>query len=101
MSPLSKFAVQSSEGAVTAVPWATSVLVSDSKYDVWLALLAAEVESALRLRYKVFKVETAGTMAAGENEGLEFDEYDVRCRHLIVVERSSKRTVGTYRLNSV
>jgi putative hemolysin len=75
-------------------------LAGDGRYGVRLAETRREVESALRLRFGVFKVELGGVGRAGAG-GLEFDEYDARCRHLIVVERATGRTVGTYRLNSI
>jgi putative hemolysin len=79
---------------------ATATLAGDSKYEVRIARSAGEVRSALKLRYEVFKVELAG-IDPGTNSGLEFDEFDAKCRHLIVVERRSRRTVGTYRLNAM
>jgi len=88
-------------GAQAAVSCAGVSLISDGRYDVRLAASACEVESALRLRFEVFKVEMASGPTKDETEGLEVDEFDRRCRHLIVVERSTGRTVGTYRLNSV
>jgi putative hemolysin len=78
---------------------AAATLAGDSKYEVRIARSAGEVRSALKLRYEVFKVELAG-IDPGTKPGLEFDEFDAKCRHLIVVERRSRRTVGTYRLNA-
>lgn len=73
--------------------------IIDGRYQVKLAGSAIEIESALRLRHEVFNVELAGEAAADPSR-LEFDEFDFRCRHLIVVDRQTSRTVGTYRLNS-
>lgn len=75
--------------------------VSDERYTVRLAEDHLEVESALRLRYDVFNVELGGREAAACEARLEFDAYDIRCRHLIVVSRETGETVGTYRLNSI
>jgi putative hemolysin len=75
-------------------------LAGDGRYVVRVAETRREVESALRLRFKVFRVELGGVGRAGVG-GLEFDEYDARCRHLIVVDRTTGQTVGTYRLNSI
>lgn len=75
--------------------------VSDERYTVRLAEDSLEVESALRLRYDVFNVELGGREAAAGEAGLEFDAYDFKCRHLIVVSRETGETVGTYRLNSI
>lgn len=75
-------------------------VAADSRYIVRLARSSSEIESALRLRYEVFRVELAGIGDAAPF-GLEYDEYDARSRHLIVVEKTTGRTVGTYRLNSL
>lgn len=68
------------------------------RYEIRLAGTHAEVASALRLRHRVFNVELGGQ---SDNPGaIEFDEYDMRCRHLIVICRGTGQTVGTYRLNT-
>ena len=72
--------------------------IADGRYVVRIARTPLEIESALRLRYKVFRVELNGDSA--DVSGLDFDEYDFKCRHLIVVDRLTSETVGTYRLNS-
>jgi putative hemolysin len=74
-----------------------SYLAEDDRYAAFIARNRREIRSALRIRYEVFSVELAGAAAGG---GLEYDAYDFRCSHLIVVEKTTGRTVGTYRLNS-
>lgn len=74
--------------------------ISEGRYTVRLARDQFEVETALRLRYEVFKVELSRGDAA-DGVGIEFDEYDFKCRHLIVVDVLTGDTVGTYRLNSI
>lgn len=74
-----------------------SYLAEDDRYAAFIARNRREIRSALRIRYEVFSVELAGAAAGG---GLEYDAYDFRCSHLIVVEKATGRTVGTYRLNS-
>jgi putative hemolysin len=70
----------------------------EGRYEVRLAETSAEVASALRLRHLVFNVELGGNTDVPD--AIEFDEFDLRCRHLIVVCRDNGRTVGTYRLNT-
>jgi putative hemolysin len=74
--------------------------VSDERYTVRLARTKREVESALALRYKVFKAEITQTKPSPGEPQIEFDEYDFKCSHLIVIERSTGTTVGTYRIMS-
>ena len=79
----------------------TRVSIEDGRYLVKLAESPGEIETALRLRYEVFSVELGGAPASTETSRLEFDEFDLRCGHLIVIDRTTSRTVGTYRLNSI
>lgn len=74
--------------------------IIEGRYEVRLAKNSSETAAALRLRHKVFSVEIGGE-ATATIHGLEFDAYDFRCRHLIVLDRDSGETVGTYRLNTI
>lgn len=71
--------------------------ISEGRYEVRIAESDDEIENALRLRHRVFNVELAGR---DETNELEVDEFDAICEHLIVIETTSGKTVGTYRLNS-
>lgn len=64
---------------------------------VKLAETAGEIEQAMRLRYKVF-VEEAKNLRLCNESGLERDEYDHYCDHLIVKDLGMDEVVGTYRL---
>jgi len=75
--------------------------IVEGRYEVRLAKNSSETAAALRLRHKVFSVEIGGEAAEAASSGLEFDSYDFRCRHLVVIDRHSGETVGTYRLNTI
>jgi putative hemolysin len=75
--------------------------VAGARYTVRIAATAKEVVSALRLRHQVFNVEMGSGAAGNGRADLEFDAFDLRCRHLIVVSRETGETVGTYRLNDI
>lgn len=62
-----------------------------------LARCAADIEEAQRLRYKVF-VEEMGAAAGSRARGLDSDEFDPFCDHLIVRDAQTLRAVGTYRI---
>lgn len=64
---------------------------------VSLARSPADIEDAQRLRYKVF-VEELGASAGDRATGLEFDDFDAACDHLIVRDLDTLRVVGTYRM---
>jgi putative hemolysin len=73
----------------------------DGSYRVKLATTLREVESAVRLRYEVFQAELSGDDISSDPSRLEFDDFDFRCRHLLVIDNATGRTVGTYRLNTI
>ena len=75
--------------------------IAQGRYLAKLAQTPAEVESALRLRYEVFNVELSAAPNHKTSLGLDFDEYDAGCKHLIVIERLTNKTIGTYRINSI
>lgn len=55
------------------------------------------VEAAQRLRFRVFAEELGAALPAGR-PGIDTDEFDARCDHLIVREDISGEVVGTYRM---
>jgi len=64
---------------------------------VELASSEGEVRAAQALRYQVFGVEM-GAKLEGAEEGLDRDELDPYCQHLLVRESSGGRVVGCTRL---
>ncbi len=74
----------------------------EGKYDVRIAENPPEVAAALRLRHQVFNVEMGSNATRTPvNSQLEFDAYDFKCKHLVVLDRTTGKTVGTYRLNTL
>jgi putative hemolysin len=67
------------------------------RLSVSLARSQAEIEEAQRLRYKVFADEL-GAQLPDAATGLDRDEFDEWCEHLIVRDDDSLRVVGTYRI---
>ncbi|MDP9109258.1 MAG: GNAT family N-acetyltransferase [Pseudomonadota bacterium] len=72
---------------------------SFSKLTLSLATTPEEVREVQRLRYKVF-IETMGLSSLQNPEGLDRDEFDAYCDHLIVRDARSLKVVGTYRVMS-
>ena len=66
---------------------------------VGIAISAAEIESAQRLRYKVF-AEELGARLAYATPRVDEDIYDPFCHHLIVRDNRTGAVVGTHRLLS-
>ncbi|MGZ3771887.1 MAG: GNAT family N-acetyltransferase [Bdellovibrio sp.] len=55
-----------------------------------------ELTEALALRYEVFHKEMLGKKAS---HGIDVDEFDFNCDHLVIKEKRSNQVIGTYRLN--
>ena len=72
---------------------------SASRLTLSLATTKQEVREVQRLRYKVF-IETLNLTALTNAEGLDKDEFDDYCDHLIVRDTKTLEVVGTYRLMS-
>ncbi|MFZ6730845.1 GNAT family N-acetyltransferase [Undibacterium sp. Ji42W] len=70
---------------------------SFSKLNLSLATTAKEVKEVQRLRYKVF-IESMGLSALSNPDGLDKDEFDDHCDHLIVRDSKTLKVVGTYRI---
>jgi putative hemolysin len=74
-----------------------AVLVETEHFRVKLAENHEEVEMAQRLRYEVFNLEQARGLISSEKYGIDFDEFDEHCLHLLAFEKCSGKVVGTYR----
>ena len=72
---------------------------SFSKLSLSLASTPEEVREVQRLRYKVF-IEAMNLSALANPEGLDKDEFDDYCDHLIVRDSKTLSVVGTYRVLS-
>jgi len=72
-------------------------LVRTSQFSAGLASSDREVEEGQRLRYRVFADELGACVPDGAN-GLDRDDLDPFCHHLVVRERRSGALVGTYRI---
>lgn len=70
-----------------------------TKLTLSLASTSKEIKEVQRLRYKVF-IDSLGLTNLENSAGLDKDEFDEYCDHLIVRESHSLRVVGTYRVLS-
>ncbi len=81
-------------------PHLLSGLFSRRHYQVRFAKTRDEVEAALRLRFAVFNLELHEGLVSSYASGLDEDEFDAVCDHLVVCEEPSGEVVGTYRLQT-
>jgi putative hemolysin len=70
------------------------------KYEIRLAETMAEREAACRLRFEVFNIELGEGLESSYQTGMDQDQFDLFCDHLIVEDRSRRTVVGTYRMQS-
>jgi putative hemolysin len=84
------------------IPEVQSGLGSESigEYQVRLARGAKDVAAACRLRFRVFNLEGQNGLDAAYLTGMDIDEFDAVCDHLIVVHRPTQEIVGTYRMQT-
>lgn len=69
-----------------------------AEFEVKIATNAREIEEAQRLRFQVFNLELNKGLKASYQRGLDVDEFDPYCDHLLVRDLKSGDVVGTYRL---
>jgi len=70
------------------------------KYRVRLAQTVEDRDAACRLRFKVFNIEMGEGLESSYQTGLDTDQFDLFCEHLLVEEKLTQRIVGTYRMQS-
>src|SRR5712671_2812385 len=70
------------------------------KYVVRFARTREEVVAALRLRFEVFNLERSEGLATSFVTGRDEDEFDSTSHHLILIDRSRRQVIGTYRLRT-
>jgi putative hemolysin len=68
-----------------------------ARLTVRVAESAEDIRRAQKLRYHVFADEM-GAALSSTHLGIDVDEYDALCDHLIVEDHASGQVVGTYRM---
>jgi putative hemolysin len=70
------------------------------RYRMRLAETAVDREAACRLRFKVFNIELGEGLESSYENGLDTDQFDAICEHLLVEDKLDRKIVGTYRMQS-
>jgi putative hemolysin len=68
------------------------------RYSARFARTIDDLRAVQRLRFEVFNLELSEGLHASYSTGLDVDEFDLRCHHLMVIENETGAAVGTYRL---
>ena len=76
-----------------------SVINEQDQFIIKFAETEAELEAVLRLRYRVFNLEQGKGLESAAAEGIDCDEFDAHCLHLMIVDKASGAPVGTYRIH--
>ncbi len=75
-------------------------LATTNLFRVGLAQTLDDVIECQRLRYLVFNCELGEGLDASERTGLDRDQFDVICDHLMVHHAHTRKLAGTYRMQS-
>lgn len=75
----------------------TVVKAKKAAFQITWASSSNELKEAQRLRYKVFAEEMGATLSQN-SEGLDIDEFDAYCDHLLIRDQDTLKVVGTYRV---
>ena len=70
------------------------------RYRLRLAQTIEDREAACRLRFRVFNIEMGEGLESSYQTGLDTDYFDFFCEHLLVEDKTDRRVVGTYRMQS-
>lgn len=57
-----------------------------------------ELQKAQRLRFAVFNEEMHAGLEQSRETGLDHDEFDQICEHLIIIDTDTNEVIGTYRM---
>ena len=88
--PTTAVLVQDCEGPITSSP----------SFSVCLAQNVADLTECQRLRFQVFNRELGEGLASSERSGLDRDQFDWVCDHLMVRDVSTGVLAGTYRMQT-
>jgi putative hemolysin len=82
------------------VPAKPHIHAEVGRYRLRLAQTLEDRDAACRLRFKVFNIELGEGLESSYQTGLDTDQFDLFCEHLLVEDKVDRRIVGTYRMQS-
>jgi putative hemolysin len=102
--PLVELALPASTPVPAVQPPRPRIHAEVGRYRVRLAENDVDREAACRLRFKVFNIELGEGLESSYQTGLDTDQFDSICEHLLVEDKQEadplKRIIGTYRMQS-
>jgi len=79
---------------------APSLVIEQGRYELRFVSSVEEIDKILRLRFEVFNLELGEGLEESFETGRDEDAFDAVCHHLLVVDKDSGETIGTYRLQT-
>jgi len=90
--------------SLPTVPAKPRIHAEVGRYRLRLAHSIEDRDAVCRLRFKVFNIELGEGLKSSYQTGLDTDQFDLFCEHLLVEDKfednPKKRIVGTYRMQS-
>ena len=80
------------------LPETRQILLEAGPYAVRLAMTERDRVEAYRLRFAIFNLELHEGLMSAYADGLDKDQFDAVCEHLLVEEKETGTIIGTYRL---
>ena len=74
--------------------------IHKDQFLVRFAASVEELEQAARVRFHVFNRELQAGLHASLALGKDQDQYDEHCHHLILLDQSANKIIGTYRMQT-
>jgi len=103
-TPLVELAFPTLAPSVTLNPPRARVHAEVGRYRLRLAESHEDRMAACRLRFRVFNIELGEGLESSYETGLDTDQFDQVCEHLLVEDKlqdnPGRRVVGTYRMQS-
>ncbi|MEM7480956.1 MAG: GNAT family N-acyltransferase [Acidobacteriota bacterium] len=75
-------------------------LIQYGSYRVRFATTQDELDTILRLRYRVFNLELGEGLEESDATGRDEDPFDRQCHHLLVEHEPTHTIIGTYRIQT-
>ena len=75
------------------------LIAEKDAYSIKFATTPEEILATQKMRYRVFNVEQGKGLNSANIDGIDRDEFDDYCLHLVVERAGEPLPVGTYRIN--
>ena len=99
-SPLVELAFPTHPLSLPLAPPQPRIHAEVGRYRLRMAETMEDRDAACRLRFKVFNIELGEGLESSYRTGLDTDQFDLVCEHLLVEDKVDRRIVGTYRMQS-